>query len=430
MDVTTFLRGAAAVALAAASGVVTARGGPRPPARGERADLVVAQDGSGDATTVQAALDAIPPGNDSHRIILVRAGTYREKLFVRASHVSIVGEDRVRTRIEFAELRRLWRETHPDDWGAAVVNIGDGVTDLVLANLTIHNNYGALHGDRDHQFAIRGGAGVTRVTLLDVNAVSDGGDTVSLWNPESGLYYHANSYFEGWVDYVCPRGWCYITNSRFVGHSQTASLWHDGSAHRDAKLVVRRSTFDGDPGFALGRNNRDGQFFVLDCLFGRNMADRAMYLPSPRESYQWGERYFYANDHRDGGDFAWFADNLQTAPDAPAARDITPAWTFGGRWDPTRATPAVLPFAAIPVPEDHAADVPAGPTVLRWTAGRNATAHIVRFGEAGRLRVVSRQAAAEFRTAPLSPQTTYSWRVDEVTPRGIVAGPAWQFRTY
>ncbi len=147
--------------------------------------------------------------------------------------------------LEYAELRRIWRETHPDDWGAAVVNIGDKVADLIIANLTVRNNYGALHGDHDHQFAIRSGGDATRITLLDANVIADGGDTLSLWNTASGMYYHSNCYFEGWVDYVCPRGWCFITNSRFFGHNLTASIWHDGSLNPDSKFVIRSSRFAG-----------------------------------------------------------------------------------------------------------------------------------------------------------------------------------------
>jgi pectinesterase len=311
------------------------------PAPAAARSVVVAQDGRGDVSSIQAALDLVPAGNTTPRVILVRAGTYHEKLFVRTSHVSIIGESRETTRIEFAELRRRWRDAHADDWGAAVVNIADGVTDVTLANLTVRNNYGALHGDHDHQFAIRAGAGVTKVIILDANVIADGGDTLSLWNTDSGMYYHANSYFEGWVDYVCPRGWCYITDSRFVGHSATAGVWHDGSLHPESKFVIRRSTFDGDEGFALGRNNRDGQFYLVDCRFGAAMADRPLYLASPRESYQWGERYYYFNNHREGGDFAWFANNLASAPGAPRPRDITARWTFGGRWDPEAGLPSI-----------------------------------------------------------------------------------------
>jgi PelA/Pel-15E family pectate lyase len=77
---------------------------PRPP--GERAEIVVAQDGSGDFRAIQPARDSIPRDNSANTVILVRNGVYREKLLVTASHVSIVGEDRDETRIEYAELRK------------------------------------------------------------------------------------------------------------------------------------------------------------------------------------------------------------------------------------------------------------------------------------------------------------------------------------
>jgi pectin methylesterase-like acyl-CoA thioesterase len=87
---------AASVALA----VVASPAGPAqppaaPPARSpERADLIVAQDGTGRYRTIQAALDALPKNNVANKIVLVRHGIYREKIYVTTSHVSLVGEDR------------------------------------------------------------------------------------------------------------------------------------------------------------------------------------------------------------------------------------------------------------------------------------------------------------------------------------------------
>ena len=367
---------------------------------------IVAQDGSGDFKTIQEALDA------GGRTILIRNGVYREKVTITTGHVALVGEDRERTRIEYAELRRNWRASHPDDWGAAVINIA--ATDIIIANLTVHNDYGSKFGDHDHQFAIRSMENANRIAILHANVVADGADTLSLWNSDSGMSYYSDSTFEGWVDYVCPRGWAYVTNSRFFGHSNTASIWHDGSKNETQKFVIRHSQFDGVPGFVLGRNHRDAQFYLLDDAFSSNMADKPIY-PSPApDPRQWGERYYYSNAHRRGGDFAWFADNLATAEGAPRDEDIDANWTFGGRWDPA-TLPAVLPFAAIPQPENGSRWVdPAGVT-LRWTPARGAKTEHLLFGKTN---PPTETHARE--TGPLEPGATYYWRIDD--------GPVWSFR--
>jgi PelA/Pel-15E family pectate lyase len=422
----------AACALAAVAMLV---GKPLGPAAAGRApapdgvDLVVAQDGSGDYRTVQQAVDAVPADNAALKVILVRNGLYAEKVSITRSHLAIVGEDRDRTRIVFAELRKEWRASHPDDWGAATVNIGDEVTDLVLANLTIHNDYGARRGDNDHQFAIRAGRNATRIVLLRDRVVADGGDTLSLWNVTTGMYYHAECDFEGWVDYVCPRGWCYITNSRFFGHNLSASIWHDGSGDRTQKLVIRQSRFDGVPGFPLGRHHRDAQFYLLDAAFAAAMADRPIYRASTATTNQWGERAYYWNAHREGGDFAWFRDNLGEADGSPDERDVTAAWTFGGRWDPENTMPAVLPSAAVPRPRDGALVDPGPGLTLRWIGGRAARAHDLSFGPSEQPPLAARGIGTTAASGVLAPSTTYYWRVDARTPAGIVPGPTWRFTT-
>lgn len=388
--------------------------------------LIVDPKGLGTFRTIQAALDSLADDAPTTRVILIRAGLYAEKVFITKRHVALVGEDRKRTRIVFAELRKNWRKDHSDDWGAAVINIGDTVTDLVIANLTVHNNYGSLHGDHDHQFAIRSGGAATRLSLLSVDIVADGGDTLSLWNTATGMYYLADSYFEGYVDFVCPRGWCYAADSRFFGHNTSASIWHDGNLYEDSKFVIRNSSFDGIPGFALGRNTRDGQFFLLDCFFSKNMADKPIYQAPGTATFQWPLRAYFWNARREGGPLAWLADNLGLAQGAPAAEDIDARWTFGGRWDPEETMPAVLPFAAIPRPR-HRGVAPADVT-LRWLAAREAKSYEVFLGDSDPPLRVASVTAPEFTPRGLRPGATYHWRVDTITPRGTrVRGPGWTF---
>lgn len=391
--------------------------------------IVDAKATAGAFRTIQAALDSLPEDSPTYRTILVRAGLYPEKIYITKRHVALVGEDRKKTRIVFAELRKNWRKDHPDDWGAAVINIGDTVTDLVIANLTVHNNYGSLHGDNDHQFAIRSGGAATRLALLSVDIIADGGDTVSLWNTATGMYYLADSYFEGHVDFVCPRGWCYAADSRFFGHNTSASIWHDGNLYEDSKFVIRNSSFDGMPGFALGRNTRDGQFFLLDCFFSKNMADKPIYQAPGTATFQWPLRAYFWNARREGGPLAWLADNLGLAKGTPAAEDIDARWTFGGRWDPEASLPAVLPGAAIPRPY-QGARVPREGLNLRWLAAREAKSYEVFLGEAEPLPRVATVSAATYVPGTLKAATVYKWRVHTLTPSGLrVPGPVWTFTT-
>lgn len=391
-------------------------------------EIIVAKDGSGAFRSIQSALNSIPSNRSERIIIVVRNGVYHEKLFISVSNIAIVGESRDSTIIEFPELRKNWLKDHPTDRGSATVNIDSATADIILANLTIRNDYGTLYGDHDHQFAIWGKG--TRIALLYCTVLGGGGDTVSLWDAEDGMYYHAECAFEGWVDYVCPRGWCYITDSRFYGHNLTATLWHHGSTDPRQKFVIRSSYFDGVPGFPLGRHHVDGQFYLLDCLFSRTMADSAIHYPSYSPNarpWKWGRRHYYFNCHREGGDYDWFADNLSTAEGSPTPEQITPAWTFDGRWQPDSCINGVLPFPAFPFPRNGAyLSVPSG-VILRWVPPRGATMQRLSFGTSAGAATITDLSVSEYATGPLHAGTRYCWRVETVVRGDTLRSPLWHF---
>jgi pectinesterase len=126
------------------------------------------------------------------------------------------------------------------------------------------------------------------------------------------------------------------------------------------KFVLRNCAFDGVAGWYLARHHHDAQFYFLNCGFSRSMIDRAPYrviyplgnatatakdIAKNQEldkTNVWGERAYYLNCHREGGDYAWHADNLARAPGAPAAAGIDAAWTFGGTWNPERTVPPTI----------------------------------------------------------------------------------------
>lgn len=69
----------------------------------QQGKITVAKDGSGDYTSVQAALDAVPEGNEKRITIFVKNGLYREVIVVdaRKNFISLVGEDKNKTILSF-----------------------------------------------------------------------------------------------------------------------------------------------------------------------------------------------------------------------------------------------------------------------------------------------------------------------------------------
>ena len=309
-------------------------------------DQVVAADGSGDFKTVQAAVAAIPADNRERVVIFIKNGTYHEKVRIDARCVTLRGESRDGTRIEFPQGREEYSREQ-DKLGFAVVNIhGD---DCVLENLTIENTHGVIG---KHAFAVYGSA--DRTVITDCNVYSQGNDTLSLWQGDTGRYYHARLKIRGSVDFVCPRGWCYMADCELfeVNPGAHAAIWHDGSRHQDQKFVMRNVRFDGVENWRFARHHVDAQFYLVDCTFSSTMRDlkpgRVLYptnggTPSDADlkrnrdldaQNRWGERFYYSTCHRAGGDFAWHADNLATALGSPKPEQITAKWTFAGTWDP------------------------------------------------------------------------------------------------
>jgi hypothetical protein len=162
------------------------------------------------------------------------------------------------------------------------------------------------------------------------------------------------------------------------------------------------------------------------------MADREIYAPKNSPNlvpWVWGERHYYYNCHHEGGDFDWFRDNLSAAEGSPAPEAVTPAWTFGGKWNPEEEMTPVLPFVSLPYPRQAAYNVKRFRVSLHWISARNAVSHNVHFGKDGTPAQVKNQKMNSFDVDGLSPRATYYWRIDEVTESDTLYGPLWHFTT-
>lgn len=312
--------------------------------------IVVDINGNGNFTSIQEAINSLSDNAVAPCIIHIKKGIYKEKIFITKNNIVLEGDDKNTTILTQAIARDEWRCDHIDDWGVATLNLRG--SDITLQNLTIQNTYGFDNNTSKeipcaadtithkktirkdgHQMALRSFQ-TTRLKVINCNLKAFAGDTVSPWNLEDGMFYFKDCAMEGGVDFYCPRGWAYAENCTFMANTGPASIWHDGSKYEDEKTVLVNCTFKGYDGFMLGRYHKDAQFYLINCSFANNMADKPIYLvPVQGNTINWGERIYFYNCHRKAGDYKWFADNLQTAKNKPEAKNINPSWVFGNRWN-------------------------------------------------------------------------------------------------
>lgn len=311
--------------------------------------IVVDASGKGDFKTIQGAINSLPDSSAAPRTIFIKKGVYNEKLYLEKSNLILEGEDREATIIIESIARDEWRCGHTDDWGVATMNVA--ANDITLKNLTVTNSFGFdwkqetivycasdTTGTKQrkltksgHQMALRV-MNATRLKAVNCHFRAFGGDTVSPWDVENGMWYFKDCVMEGGVDFYCPRGWAWAENCEFINYGGSAAIWHDGSRYEDSKTVLVNCKFKGYDGFLLGRYHRDAQFYLINCQFAKNMRDSAIYRVPTTNIIQWGHRVYYYNCHREGGaDFNWYANNL---PSGMKAGDINVEWVFKKKWNP------------------------------------------------------------------------------------------------
>ncbi len=310
--------------------------------------ITVAKTGRANFRTIQAAINSLTADAKEQRVICIKKGVYKEKLFIDKNFITLKGESPKNTIVTIALARDEWRCNNADDYGTATINLKG--SDIRIENLSVINSYGKdftkektikcandssgikVIRPGSHQMALRTFT-TTRLFVKNCTFLAFGGDTVSPWNTDDGMFYFKDCVMEGGVDFYCPRGWALADNCTFICHNTEAAIWHDGSKNKNSKTVFMNCRFKGDDGFKLGRYHRDAQFYLFNCSFPSNMADADIYqrIATPPNVIQWGKRVFYYNCHKEGGDYNWHKNNL---PEGLGINDITAAWAYDYKWYP------------------------------------------------------------------------------------------------
>ncbi len=108
-------------------------------------DFVVAADGSGDYSTVQAAINAVPDYRKNKPTrILIKKGVYKEKIVIAASkeNVHLIGEEgTVLTYDDYAQKPNIFGENKGTSGSGSIYIFGP---DLVAENITFENSSGPV----------------------------------------------------------------------------------------------------------------------------------------------------------------------------------------------------------------------------------------------------------------------------------------------
>jgi pectin methylesterase-like acyl-CoA thioesterase len=149
--------------------------------------ITVAKDGSGQFTTVQAAVNSIASGSSAHIRIDIKAGSYKEKLTINSrTNLCLTGAGATTTILTYGDASATVNSTS----GSASVAIG--ANDFSAANLTFENSYGS--GSQ----AVALNATGQRQQYLNCRFV---GYQDTLYT-HSGSQYFRNCYVQGNTDYV------------------------------------------------------------------------------------------------------------------------------------------------------------------------------------------------------------------------------------
>lgn len=163
------------------------------------ADFVVAKDGSGDFTTVQEAINAVPDYRKVETTIWIKAGIYKEKIILPTSktNVTFIGEDvntTVLTNDDYASKKNRFGEEMGTTGSSGFFVFAD---DFTAFNITFENSAGTI----GQAVAVR--VDGDRVSFNNCRFL---GNQDTLYpHGENSRQYYKNCYIEGTVDFIF--GW-------------------------------------------------------------------------------------------------------------------------------------------------------------------------------------------------------------------------------
>lgn len=241
----------------------------------------IAQDGSGDFTSVTAALQSIPPDNQEPVTLFIHNGIYKELITVSSPYVTLIGESREFTILTYDRYARMMMEDGMKRGTFRSYSCLIDTHDFTARNLTFENSSGrgidvgqalALYVDGDRIFfedcRFLGGQDTIFTAPLPPKEIEPNGFIgPKQFAPRiNGRHYYKNCYIEGDIDFIFGGATAYFEDcelfSKYVGRPVNS-------------YVTAASTPEGQP-YGYVMNN---------CRFTSQCPPRSAYLGRPWREY-------------------------------------------------------------------------------------------------------------------------------------------------
>jgi pectinesterase len=233
---------------------------------GEPYDFIVSGDGTGDFTTVQEAIDAVPHLRKNRTTIFIRNGTYREKLLLPTTktNVTFIGESVkgcILTFDDFASRENRFGESIGTSGSSGFYIFGDG---FVARNITFSNTAGPV----GQAVAVR----IDGDMVVFENCRFLGFQDTLYPHGEESRQYYRSCYIEGTVDFIFGWSTAFFEDCTLFCKEHgyvTAASTPEGTPYG---FVFRNCRITGDApddSFYLGRPWRPFSNVVfLECELG------------------------------------------------------------------------------------------------------------------------------------------------------------------
>lgn len=243
--------------------------------------LVVARDGTGQFRTVSEAVEVCRAFMEYHKVILVKSGTYKEKVVIPSwlDNIEILGEDVNTTVITYDDHANIRLESIGKGMGTfRTYTVKVEGNDITLKNITIENNSArlgqavALHTEGD------------RLKVVGCRLLGHQ-DTVYTGKAGTRIYF-AGCYIEGTTDFIFGPSTAWFEDCTI--HSKANSYVTAASTPKDVKYgyVFNRCRLTAESGIDkvyLGRPWRPYAYTLfMNCELGSHIV--------PAGWHNWGNK--------------------------------------------------------------------------------------------------------------------------------------------